>query len=264
MQIDWRLIELGMAVLVIFTIFYIIIRYNRHSAFAPDEIIPAIGGADVDALMTETVSEKKSPISDDVIGEVRVLSAEEAQKRLEMMQNKSYASKSTLNTFKPSAQSKYKVEKFDSNDTLIVMYVMAKSDAAFSGYDLYHVLTAAGLTYGEMKIFHRYAEKSERTHQVLFSVASAVKPGFISLEEIGGFSTKGLSLFMDFSKQKTASATFQLMLNAAKQLADELDGVLLDAHRQPWNLISENACRRKIQQYNMHFAAARQSEIIGE
>ena len=61
---------------------------------------------------------------------------------------------------------------------------------------------------------------------------------------------------MDYAKQKTASATFQLMLNTAKLLAEDLNGVLLDANRQAWNLQAENACRRRVQHYNMQIGKA--------
>ena len=61
---------------------------------------------------------------------------------------------------------------------------------------------------------------------------------------------------MDYSRQKTASATFQLMLNTAKLLAEDLNGVLLDANRQVWCLQAENECRRRVQHYNMHLGKA--------
>lgn len=253
MQIQWHYIEVCLAVLVFFVLFYVIVRYNRSMNMG-NEIIPEV--AEVDALMrnapnTETTTPTNS---DDIIGEVRILSPQEAKQRMEAMEKKlKTAPKSTLLTLKQASQTKTKKwDKPDADaDTFIVFYVMAKPNHCFSGYDLYQALTSAGLTYGEMQIFHRYAEKSERTQHILFSVASAVKPGFITLDDIGAFSTIGLNLFMDFSKQKTASATFQLMLNAAKQLAEDLNGILMDSQRQPWSLMAENLCRRRIQQYNI-------------
>lgn len=254
MNVNWHYIEISLAAVVIMTVFYMIIRHNRYTQ--EDDIMPEIG--DVDALMEEGVrkpgaQQVKLEETED-IGEVRVLSPEETQRRLEAMNQKQEAYKSNIAAFQAqAAKVRQSSKKPDANqNTFILIHVMAQPGAKFIGYDLYQALTSAGLTYGEMKIFHRYAEKSERTNQILYSVASAVNPGQIDLDNIGAFSTIGLTLFMDFSKQKTASAAFQMMLNTAKLLAEDLNGILLDCHRQTWTLQSENESRRRIQQYNMH------------
>lgn len=253
MQINWHYVEIALAVTVVVAVFYMIIRHNRYAS--DDDIMPEIG--DVDALMDDEkkpVAKKTetppAPVHED-IGPVRVLSEEESRKKLEEMEhNNNIAYKSGISSFKPSIN-KQKQQKDDIKNTFIVMHVMAKPGMQFSGYDLYQSLTSAGLTYGEMKIFHRYAERTEKSQKVLFSVASAVNPGHVDLDNIGAFSTIGLTLFMDFAKQKTASASFQMMLNTAKLLAEDLDGVILDSARQTWCLQAENECRRRIQHYNM-------------
>jgi len=251
MQINWHYVEIALVVIVVFAIFYMIIRYNRDSG--DEEIMPDMG--DVDALMDNNSTEEaveQSPTQEvSEVSEVRVLSEEETKKKLEEMEkSRSEIHKTGLRSFKKSTPKKSQ-EKIEHKETFIIIHVMAQPGAKFIGYDLYQSLTSAGLTYGDMKIFHRYAEKSEKTKNILFSVASAVNPGTIDLDDIGAFSTIGLTLFMDYSKQKTASATFQLMLNTAKLLAEDLNGVILDANRQTWSLQSENECRRKIQHYNM-------------
>jgi len=227
-----------------------IIRYNRDNG--DDDIMPEVG--EVDALMKgekESATIQQNRQLHDDIGPVRVLSEEESRQKLEEMERShTTAYKSGITSFRPlTKKNKQKAE--DIKNTFIVMHVMARPGMHFSGYDLYQSLTSAGLTYGEMKIFHRYAERTEKSQKVLFSVASAVNPGHIDLDNIGAFNTIGLTLFMDFAKQKTASASFQMMLNAAKLLAEDLDGVILDCNRQTWNLQAENECRRRIQHYNM-------------
>lgn len=251
MQINWHYVEIALAVTVVVAVFYMIIRHNRYAS--DDDIMPEIG--DVDALMDSeekpvTKKVNTNPIQED-IGPVRVLSEEESRKKLEeieLQNNVTYSS--NISSFKPVLR-KQKQQNNDVKNTFIAMHVMAKPGMQFSGYDLYQSLTSAGLTYGEMKIFHRYAERTEKTQKVLFSVASAVNPGHVDLDNIGAFSTIGLTLFMDFAKQKTASASFQMMLNTAKLLAEDLDGVILDNSRQTWCLQAENECRRRIQHYNM-------------
>ena len=113
----------------------------------------------------------------DDIGEVRVLSEDETKQKLEEMEkSKSQAHKSGFTSFKTKQNQK----EMEHNNTYLIIHVMAQPGAAFAGYDLYQSLTSAGLTYGEMKVFHRYAEKNEKTRNVMFSVASAVNPGLLA------------------------------------------------------------------------------------
>lgn len=112
----------------------------------------------------------------------------------------------------------------------IVLYLIAPPDHPFVGYELLQSLQAAGLHYGEMNIFHYYA--SERK-QKLFSVASAVEPGIFDLANIGAFSCPGLSLFMLVAAHQEPLAVFDLLLETAEQLAEDLHGTLCDDERRP-------------------------------
>lgn len=207
----------------------------------------------VDPLMDNAAGLEKRlrPEDDtDIIGEVRISSqpSVSSQTKLDDDFKNMQLEKTESNALKLAQTKPRHTEKSGLDNHLIVLYVMAKPDRFFSGYDLHQALAAAGLSYGDMGIFHRYAEKNEKTQHILFSVASATKPGYIPLQSIGNFQTKGLTLFMDYMKQKTASAVFQLMLNTAKSLIDDLDGELKDVHKQSWGIEAEQACRKIIQQ----------------
>ena len=58
-----------------------------------------------------------------------------------------------------------------------------------------------------------------------------MNPGTFDLDEIENFTTQGVTLFMTLPNAGDAFAVFEQMLNAAKQLAIEFQGQLLDDKR---------------------------------
>jgi len=126
----------------------------------------------------------------------------------------------------PAPQEKKSIQKdllVESN--LRVIYVMAPKGEFFIGYELLQALQNAGLRYGARQIFHCYTDESDKT-TLAFSVASAVEPGSIDMQEIGMYATPGLSLFMDASSVDSPELSYQWMKETAEQLADELGGVV--------------------------------------
>lgn len=120
-------------------------------------------------------------------------------------------------------------------DDIIIISVLAKPSAQFASYDLFQAISATGMQYGEMSIFHYY-ESTETGLVTLFSLASATKPGKFDLDRMGDFSCVGLSLFMDKNAVPNAEQAFLTMLEKAEQLADDLDGELrAGPERKPWN-----------------------------
>lgn len=117
------------------------------------------------------------------------------------------------------------------SDDLIVISVVAKQGNAFAGYDLLQAITATGMKFGEMNIFHYYSAYSAKP---LFSLASLTEPGDFDWDLIGNFSCTGLSLFMHTSVEQPEEV-FALMVATAEQLADDLDGELRGQQFLPWN-----------------------------
>lgn len=151
----------------------------------------------------------------------------------------------------------------DDYQNLIVLSVVAKPDCQFASYELLQAITATGMRFGEMNIFHYYvdrdnfpncksveAEENAQHDFALFSLASATKPGEFDLDRIGEFACTGLTLFMDISKVPYREQAFELMLHTAEQLADDLDGELRAGQRYPWNKETEQYYFEKVSQYN--------------
>ncbi len=114
---------------------------------------------------------------------------------------------------------------------LIVMSVIADEGRPYTGYELLQALLSAGLRFGKMGIFHRHEEVNGRG-EILFSLASAVEPGTFELPKMGGFSTLGLTLFMQLSALKDPMKAFEIMLNTARELVSDLGGSIFDDQRQ--------------------------------
>lgn len=113
------------------------------------------------------------------------------------------------------------------NSDLIIIHIIAQEGQQFIGYDLLQALLAAGLRYGDMSIFHRYQE-AHFGGKIIFSLASATEPGIFDMNKMGGFSCKGLSLFMQLRAAYHNTAALELFLMTAEQLAEDLDGILQD------------------------------------
>lgn len=119
-------------------------------------------------------------------------------------------------------------------DDFIIINVIAKKGGYFSSYDLLQAISATGMQYGAMNIFH-FVEDSPRGKLTLFSLASATEPGEFDLNDVGNLSCAGLTLFMNIARVPDPGDVFVLMLETAEQLAEDLDGELRAAPNIPWS-----------------------------
>lgn len=133
-------------------------------------------------------------------------------------------------------------------EEVIVINVMSKSEDQFNGAVILQTLLSLGFRYGEMAIFHRHREARGKG-PVLFSLANAVKPGTFDLDNIDTFYTPGLTLFMTMPGPQDPAAAYELMLDSAKRLAQELDGVLLDGNRSTLTHQAQQHDRERIREF---------------
>ena len=118
---------------------------------------------------------------------------------------------------------------FASKDiSIISLHVKSASQEGFLGSDLVQVLLACNMRYGETNILHRYADPSKNSGPVDFSVANMLEPGIFDLENLSGFRTPGITLFMALPGPSDPLAVFRMMLETANCVAQNLNGILLD------------------------------------
>ncbi|WP_131782663.1 cell division protein ZipA C-terminal FtsZ-binding domain-containing protein [Legionella gresilensis] len=129
-----------------------------------------------------------------------------------------------------------KKSAYDTNNEAgpsVMMFLLAKENRQLAGYELLQTVLAAGLRFGEGHLFHRH-QYSNGQGPILCSLAAATPTGVFDLQNIGGFSVRGLCLFMHSSGNPTIDKErFTIMLDTAKQLSDELDTLLLDEKKRP-------------------------------
>ena len=113
-----------------------------------------------------------------------------------------------------------------------VINLMGRPGHDLQGATLLSSLMALGFKFGEMDIFHRH-EDANGKGEVLFSMINMVKPGTFNPYRMEQFTTPGVSLFMQLPLRSNAAFAFEDMLQAADQLASDLDAMLTDMHRSP-------------------------------
>ncbi|MCL1059856.1 cell division protein ZipA [Shewanella gelidimarina] len=116
---------------------------------------------------------------------------------------------------------------------VLVLHVVAKEGEELNGAELLPCLLTLNFKFGEMNIFHRH-EDNAGTGKVLFSMANMVKPGVFDPDSMEQFSTQGVVLFMTLPCHGDALRNFSIMLNSAHQIADDLNGIVLDGGRDAW------------------------------
>ena len=134
-------------------------------------------------------------------------------------------------------------EENKSDSAIVMMFLLAKENRQFAGYELLQTVLAAGLRFGEGQLFHRH-QFTNGQGPVLCSLAAATATGVFDLQNIGAFSVRGLCLFMHASKNPSIDAErFAIMLETARQLSEGMDAHLLDDQRKP--LTSDRISRYK-------------------
>jgi cell division protein ZipA len=115
----------------------------------------------------------------------------------------------------------------------IMLFLAAQGQNTFAGYDLLQTLLSCGLRYGDAGLFHRHQHASGQG-PVLFSLAAATSSGTFDLQSMGAMSVKGLCMFMELSGNIAIdSERFEIFIQTARQLAEDLHANLLDERQRP-------------------------------
>ena len=115
-------------------------------------------------------------------------------------------------------------------DRIVTLFVSARSGQTFSGANLIVAAEKAGLTFGDMGIFHRLMPGKPHAAPV-FSMANMIKPGNFDMRRVDELRTPGVSFFMTLPGPLAALDAWDAMLPTAQRLAELLDGNVLDEER---------------------------------
>jgi cell division protein ZipA len=103
------------------------------------------------------------------------------------------------------------------------------------------------MEFGDMNIFHRIPEGSERP---AFSLANAAKPGQFERDEWNTFETGGVALFMTLPGPLNALDAWDSMLATARRMSEILHAELLDGERSPFTRQREAQIREEMREYD--------------
>ena len=129
----------------------------------------------------------------------------------------------------------------------MTLRLVAGDGATFRGDELILSMRGIGLRHGKFGIFHRY-DGSDDT-RTIFSAASLVEPGSFDLTNIKEQEIPGISLFLVLPGPVEGAESFDLMIEAARTLAQSLNGELLDESGSNLSIQRERYMREEIIQF---------------
>ncbi len=193
---------------------------------------------------------------------------EAEQTKVETSQSQASVAESTANT-SSSDETKHTSEQNirivydplpEGVEELIISHTILSRGEYFSGVQLFQALATAGLSYGEMNIFH-YPGNEENDTFALFSVANVIEPGTFNLEEPQSLSTPGISMFMRLPTRLGSYEAYEEFIHVAQMIAAELDGELCDETRS--QLTQQAIGYKKEQIRKLNFAMAKAEKLAG-
>jgi len=237
--------ELAYIILAVTTfLLLIIVLFSVKSWFARRSEAKASSDSEFDLLADEKGESREEPvigqffqteIKDEITIKVRKSNQQSSSEQQAAVQEVTF--KEQEQPQQPSSQ---------TNSEVIVIHVMPKNNKPFMGYELLQSLLALGFRFGDMSIFHRHEQISGQG-KVLFSLAQATEPGTFDIDKISDCRCEGLTIFMQLIGPEHNLNALNLMISAAKQLAQDFDGIVknidLGQLSQYRNLVAEHLTR---------------------
>jgi cell division protein ZipA len=134
---------------------------------------------------------------------------------------------------------------------VLVITVVGRNRQLLPGPALHKIVTACGMEWGEMSIYHR-SETDAPDAAVQFSMTNAVAPGTFDPEHLEQLQTPAVSFFMSMSEPDDPMNAYECMLATAETLAKHLDGDLLDEDRSVMRPQTKEHYRERIREFEMH------------
>lgn len=130
---------------------------------------------------------------------------------------------------------------------VVALRLVARNGGVFKGDELILSLRGIGMRHGKFGIFHRIDGNDEE--RTVFSAASLVEPGSFDLANIREQTIPGISLFLVLPGPIDGADAFDLMMAAARTLAQSLNAELLDESGSTLSIQRERYLREEIVQF---------------
>ncbi|MDN3521432.1 cell division protein ZipA [Halomonas ramblicola] len=134
-------------------------------------------------------------------------------------------------------------------EEIIVISVMSRDEAGFSGTALLDLMLACGLRYDrDMGVFHRF-ETEDPESRLQFSMVNVVKPGIFPIAAMDDFQTPGITLLMPLPGAEDCSAAFEAMVETAMVVVRHLGGELKDENHSVMTAQTVEFARQRVQEF---------------
>ena len=150
----------------------------------------------------------------------------------------------------------------DDVDELIISHTVLSRGDFFTAPQLYTALNKAGLSYGEMNIFHYPGDAKAETY-ALFSVANVIEPGTFDLQDTESVKTPGISLFMRLPTRMASNKAYDEFIRVAQIIADDLGGELCDETRSQLTQQAIEYKKEQIKKLDFDMAKAKKLADMG-
>jgi cell division protein ZipA len=130
---------------------------------------------------------------------------------------------------------------------IVTLRLVARDGGSFKGDELVLSLRGIGMRHGKFGIFHRYDGSNE--DNTVFSAASLVEPGSFDMTNIKEQELPGISLFLILPGPVEGAEAFDMMMSAARGVAQALNGELLDETGSTLSIQRERYMREEIIQF---------------
>lgn len=165
-------------------------------------------------------------------------------------QDAEYSKNDKKNSFDIEEKSSEENTAFERDDFMMIS-VHAQSGKVFSDYNFLQTLGSSGLVYGDHKIFH-YDVQTNIGTQRLFSVARLNNPGTFDIDYVENINCKGLLFFIDLRNCHNPILALDCMLEAAYQIAEDLEGIMFESYDIPWQEDTPRALAQKLDKYQKY------------
>jgi cell division protein ZipA len=130
-------------------------------------------------------------------------------------------------------------------EKIITLHICARNNEQIPGAKLKRIFNERNYEFGEMDIFH-----SRFDGVTVFSIVNMLEPGSFDHASMDEFFTPGISLFLRLPGPLAADVAFDVLLNEAREIATQLDAVILDASRSTLTLQMEQHIHEELKQFD--------------
>jgi len=127
------------------------------------------------------------------------------------------------------------------------LFIMARDNHMINGAELLQAAIKTGMEFGDMDVFHRVPEGSDKS---IFSMANAAKPGHFDRDAWNTFETNGVVLFMTLPGPVSGLDAWDSLFATAQRMGEILQADLLDDEHSPFTRLKEAQIREEMREYD--------------